>query len=144
MNTKVESRATSQDVDLPHPPTKARAAGYWISTVLVVLSFLSGGIVDLLRVPQALEGMTHLGYPPYFLSILGFWKVLGAIVILLPGFLLLKEWAYAGMIFDLTGASASHIAVGDGVAHIVTPVVLAVLVVASWALRPAGRKLKRP
>ena len=144
MSANVETRSTSQEYDPPHAPTKARAAGYWISTVLIALAFLSGGVVDLLRVPQALEGMTHLGYPPYFLSILGFWKVLGAIVILLPGFLLLKEWAYAGMIFDLTGASASHIAVGDGVGHIVTPVVLAVLVVASWALRPASRKLKRP
>jgi hypothetical protein len=123
--------------------TKARTVGYWICTVLVGLSFLSGGIVDVLRVPQALEGMTQLGYPPYFMTILGVWKILGAIVVFLPGFALIKEWAYAGMIFDLTGASASHIAVGDDVAHIVTPLVLTGLVVASWALRPVGRKLKQ-
>jgi len=122
---------------------KAQAVGYWICTVLIGLSFLSGGIVDLLRLPQALEGMTHLGYPAYFMTILGVWKLLGAVVILLPGFPLLKEWAYAGMIFDLTGASASHIAVGDDVRHILTPLVLAVLVVASWVLRPEGRKMKR-
>lgn len=121
---------------------KAQTVGYWICTVLVALSFLSGGAVDLLRVPQALEGMTHLGYPAYFMTILGAWKVLGGGVVLLPGFPLLKEWAYAGMIFDLTGASASHVASSDDVGHILTPLVLAVLVVASWALRPEGRKLK--
>jgi uncharacterized membrane protein YphA (DoxX/SURF4 family) len=122
---------------------KAQAVGYWICTVLIGLSFLSGGVVDLLRVPQALEGMTHLGYPAYFLTILGIWKILGGGAVLLPGFPLLKEWAYAGMIFDLTGAAASHVASGDDVRHILTPLVLAVLVVASWALRPEGRKLKR-
>jgi uncharacterized membrane protein YphA (DoxX/SURF4 family) len=121
----------------------ARAVAYWICTILVVFSFLSGGVVDLLRVPQALEGMTHLGYPAYFMVILGFWKVLGGLAILLPGLPLLKEWAYAGMIFDLTGASASHVASGDDVRHILVPLLLAALVVASWALRPAGRKLPR-
>jgi uncharacterized membrane protein YphA (DoxX/SURF4 family) len=121
---------------------KAKAVAYWICTVLIALSFLSGGAVDLLRLPQAVEGMTHLGYPVYFMIILGFWKVLGAIVVLLPRFPLVKEWAYAGMIFDLTGASASHVAVGDDARHIVTPLVLAALAVASWALRPEGRKLK--
>ncbi len=122
---------------------KIQAVSYWICTVLIALSFLSGGVVDLLRPPFALEGMTHLGYPAYFMIILGFWKVLGGGAILLPGFPLLQEWAYAGMIFDLTGASASHVASGDGMFHIFTPLVLAVLVVASWALRPEGRKLKR-
>jgi uncharacterized membrane protein YphA (DoxX/SURF4 family) len=122
---------------------RAQAVGYWICTILIGLSFLSGGAVDLLRVPEALEGMTHLGYPAYVMTILGIWKVLGAVVVLLPGFPLLKEWADAGMIFDLTGASASHVSLGDDVRHILTPLVLAVLVVASWALRPEGRKLKR-
>jgi uncharacterized membrane protein YphA (DoxX/SURF4 family) len=122
---------------------KAQAIGYWICTVLIGLAFLSGGVVDVMRAPQALEGMTHLGYPPYFMTVLGVWKILGAVVILLPGFALVKEWAYAGMIFDLTGATASHLAVGDDVRHIVTPLVLVALVVASWALRPEGRRLKR-
>jgi DoxX-like family len=67
--------------------------------------------------------MTHLGYPPYF--ILGVWKLLGGLVILLPALPLLKEWAYAGMIFDLTGATASHLAMGDDLRHIVTPLVIA-------------------
>jgi hypothetical protein len=122
---------------------KAQAVGYWVCTVLIGLSFLSGGVADLLRPPPVIEGMTHLGYPAYFVIILGVWKVLGGGVVLLPGLALIKEWAYAGMIFDLTGASASHLASGDDVRHIVTPLVLAVLVVASWALRPEGRRLKR-
>ncbi|HXO18647.1 MAG TPA: DoxX family protein [Thermoanaerobaculia bacterium] len=122
---------------------KARAVGYWICTALIAFAFLSGGVVDVMRPQQALEGMTHLGYPPYFMIILGVWKILGGVVILLPGFALPKEWAYAGMIFDLTGASASHFATGDDVRHIVVPLVLAVLVVASWALRPESRRLKR-
>jgi hypothetical protein len=121
---------------------KARVIGYWVCTGLIAFSFLSGGVVDLWRPSFAVEGMTHLGYPAYFMIILGFWKVLGGGVILPPGLPLIKEWAYAGMIFDLTGASASHFAVGDALFHIVTPLVLAALVVASWALRPEGHKLK--
>jgi len=121
---------------------KAQAVGYWICTVLIGLSFLSSGAAHLLRVPQVVEGITHLGYPAYFVTILGIWKVLGGGAVLFPGFALLKEWAYAGMIFDLTGAAASHAAVGGDVRHILTPLVLAVLVVGSWALRPEGRKLK--
>jgi DoxX-like protein len=121
---------------------KARAIAYWICTALVAFSFLSGGIVDVMRMPQALEGMTHLGYPPYFMVILGVWKILGGVVILLPGLAVVKEWAYAGMIFDLTGATASHLATGDDVGHVVVPLVLAALVVASWALRPESRRLR--
>src|ERR1700756_4059107 len=82
-------------------PMRAQVAGYWICTILIAFSFLSGGVVDLIRPSFALEGMAHLGYPAYFMLILGFWKVLGGGTILLPGFPLLKEWAYAGMIFDL-------------------------------------------
>ena len=120
---------------------KARTVGYWICTALVAFSFLSGGIVDVIKAPQALEGMTRLGYPPYFMVILGVWKVLGAIVILLPGFALVKEWAYAGMIFDLTGAAASHLSMGDGLGAAVIPLVLTALVAGSWALRPPSRRL---
>jgi uncharacterized membrane protein YphA (DoxX/SURF4 family) len=121
----------------------ARAVGYWGCTVLIGLAFLSGGAGELVRAPQVIEGMAHLGYPAYFVTILGIWKLLGALVVLLPGFPLVKEWAYAGMMFDLTGASASHAASGDDLRHIVVPLVLAVLVVASWALRPEARRLTR-
>jgi len=120
-----------------------RAVAYWICTILIAFVFLSGGVADVLRPPQVLEGMTHLGYPPYFMIILGIWKLLGGIVILLPALPRLKEWAYAGMIFDLTGATASHLAVGDDLRHIVTPLVIAAVVVASWALRRESRRLDR-
>jgi uncharacterized membrane protein YphA (DoxX/SURF4 family) len=119
-----------------------QTVGYWICTGLVAAAFLSGGVVDILRPPQALEGMTHLGYPPYFMIILGVWKVLGGIAILAPGLPRPKEWAYAGMIFDLTGASASHLATGDEVWHILTPLVIALVVFGSWALRPESRRLR--
>lgn len=120
---------------------KARTIGYWICTVLIAFSFLSGGVTQLMRAPQAVEGFMKLGYPVYFLIVLGVWKVLGGIVVLIPGFPLVKEWAYAGMIFDLTGASASHLATHAETWHVFAPLIVAALVVASWALRPEGRKL---
>lgn len=119
----------------------SRAIAYWISTVLIAFSFLSGGVVYLMREPHALAGLTELGYPGYIMTILGVWKLLGGAAIVLPRLPLVKEWAYAGMIFDLTGASASCIATGAAFRHILVPLVIAVLVVASWALRPESRKL---
>lgn len=115
------------------------AIGYWASTGLVALAFAAGGAADLLRAPDVVAGMTHLGYPGYFATILGTWKVLGAAAILAPRSPRLKEWAYAGIVFDLTGAAASHAAAGDDAGKIVTPLVLLALAVASWALRPASR-----
>jgi uncharacterized membrane protein YphA (DoxX/SURF4 family) len=121
---------------------KTRIIIYWITTGLTAFVFLSGGMVDIARPGFALEGMTKLGYPPYFMVILGVWKVLGGIAILLPGTPRLKEWAYAGMLFDLTGASASHAATGDVLGHIVTPIIILGIVAASWALRPQSRRLR--
>jgi uncharacterized membrane protein YphA (DoxX/SURF4 family) len=97
-------------------------------------------------VPGTVDGFVHiLGYPRYFVTILGFWKVLGAIAILVPRFPRLKEWAYAGIFFDLTGAAASSAAVGGSggiyAFHILAPLVLAVMAVASWALRPESRTI---
>jgi len=128
------------------PPTtgksmNARAMGYWICTVLIGLSFLSGGVVYLLRVPEVVAGVTQLGYPVYFVTILGVWKLLGGAAVLLPRWPLVKEWAYAGMIFDLTGAAASSAASGAALHHVIIPLVIAGLVVGSWALRPESRRL---
>ena len=120
---------------------KAQTIGYWAATGLVGFAFLSGGAMDLSRGPDMLAGMAHLGYPAYFLSILGTWKLLGALAILAPKFPRLKEWAYAGMVFDLTGAAASHAFSGDPAGKVITPLVLLGLVAASWALRPAGRTI---
>jgi DoxX-like family len=122
---------------------KTRTITYWTTTVLVAFFIGSGGAS---QVAQYL-GNTHgvvaaLGYPMYFFGILGFWKVLGAIAILVPRFPRLKEWAYAGIFFDLTGAAASCAAVGGyGVYafHVIAPLILAMLTMASWALRPESR-----
>lgn len=120
---------------------KIRPIAYWVTSALTAFVFLSGGAADVARPSFVMDGMTHLGYPGYFVLILGVWKVLGGVVILSPGLPTLKEWAYAGMIFDLTGAAASHAAVGDPAAKVITPLVIAGIVLASWALRPASRRL---
>jgi len=100
-----------------------------------------GGVLNLTQTEQVVSTMNHLGYPTYFASLLGAWKLLGAIVIVAPGFPRLKEWAYAGFFFNLTAAAVSHAAVGDSAADIVAPLVYLALVLASWALRPASRTL---
>ncbi|MEZ0311566.1 MAG: DoxX family protein [Myxococcota bacterium] len=115
--------------------------GYWVTTALVVFVFLAGGVFDLIRPPQLVETMQHLGYATYVAVILGAWKVAGAVVIVAPRLPLLKEWAYAGMVFDLTGAALSHRAVGDPASAVATPIIILSLVAASWFLRPASRRL---
>lgn len=117
-----------------------KTIAYWAATAIAAFVFLSGGAADLLRPAPVVEGMTHLGYPPYFMLVLGAWKVLGGAAVLAPRFPRVKEWAYAGMFFDLSGASASHAAVGDPLVKVVTPVLILLVVIASWALRPAGRR----
>jgi hypothetical protein len=120
---------------------RGKSIAYWTTTILVAFS-MSGGVAQLARVPGVVDGFVRvLHYPPYFVSILGFWKVAGAIAILVPRFPRLKEWAYAGIFFDLTGASASSAAAGGGAFHILAPLVGAVLAVASWALRPESRTI---
>ncbi len=119
----------------------ARSAGYWTSTALIAFAFLSGGAAYLLRVDEPVRGLAALGYPAYFVTILGAWKVLGGLAILAPRFPRLKEWAYAGIALDLSGAAASHAAVGDAAWHVIVPLVLLGIAAASWALRPANRML---
>lgn len=122
---------------------KVKAIGYWVCTLAIALVMLTGGVMQVMRSPTAIEGITHLGYPVHFAVLLGVWKILGAIVILLPGLALAKEWAYAGIFIDLTGASVAHAAAGDGVGNIIAPLLFAAAVAASWALRPATRTLAR-
>jgi uncharacterized membrane protein YphA (DoxX/SURF4 family) len=113
---------------------------YWTTTVIVALALLSGGPFELIRPPALMAGMARLGYPPYFVTILGAWKILGGIVLLAPRLPRLKEWAYAGAFFDFTGAAISHAVVGE-TAHIFPPVALAILLLLSWAFRPPSRML---
>lgn len=118
---------------------KTEKIGYWAATGLVALAFAFGGALDLARTPEVEAGITRLGYPAYLATLLGIWKVLGAVAIVVPRFPRLKEWAYAGMVFDLTGAAVSHAAVGDPMTNVVVPLVLLMLVAASWALRTEAR-----
>ena len=120
---------------------RSNTIAYWATTGLTATAFAMGGLVDLARGADVAAGMQHLGYPLYFASILGVWKVLGALAIVAPRLPRLKEWAYAGMFFDLTGAAVSHASSGDPIAKIATPLVILGLVAASWALRPQSRKL---
>jgi hypothetical protein len=116
---------------------------YWGATCLVCVAFSMGGAVDALRLPPAVRVMTHLGYPEYVMTILGVWKLLAVPVLLVRGFGLVKEWAYAGLVIDVTGAIASHAFVGDGPGDIAPPAFVLALLVTSWALRPLERRVQR-
>ena len=124
---------------------KAKSIVFWMTTVLVALPIVSGGVSQMWMYRVNPHGVVpELGYPTYFFAILGFWKVLGTIAILAPRFPRLKEWAYAGIFFDLTGAAASCAAVGGyGVYafHVVAPLIMTGFLVMSWALRPESRKI---
>ena len=86
---------------------KLKSISYWVITAIVVVCIGSGDAAGPARVPGNVEGLVRLGYPAYFVMIIGFWKVLGAVAILTPGFPRLKEWAYAGIFFNMTGAAAT-------------------------------------
>jgi hypothetical protein len=121
---------------------------YWIATALIALETLAGGAADiahgrtiLVAGTPVVDVVTSLGYPVYILTILGIWKLLGGATLLAPRLPRVKEWAYAGIIFELTGAAASLIVRGYGVGDVATPLVLAALAITSWALRPPSRML---
>ncbi len=120
---------------------KGKVIGFWILTVLVVVSQGASGAMDLVGAEPLVAAVTALGYPAYVLNILGVWKLLGAIVIAIPGKALWKEWAYAGFFFDFTGAAASHVMHGDGVDLVLPPLVLLAVLAGSYLLRPADRRL---
>jgi hypothetical protein len=118
-----------------------KLVSYWITTGLAAAAFLVPGTANLVHAPHIVQDMAHLGYPGYFPTILGTWKVLGALAIVIPGYPRLKEWAYAGMLFDVTGAALSRLLMGDGATTIIIPLLIAAVVIASWTLRPPGRML---
>ena len=118
-----------------------RSAGYWLATVLVAAELGLGGIWDIARIPYVRDLVTHLGYPSYFLVLLGTWKVLGALALLVPRRPLLKEWAYAGAFFTYTGAIASHLTTGYALGELWILTALTALTVLSWALRPPSRRI---
>ena len=122
--------------------TKKNKIIYWIATTLLAIGMLQSGIFAVLRTKEWVDLVTALGYPVYFLTILGIWKILGVIAILIPRFKLLKEWAYAGFFFAMTGALISHLACGDfAVKGILGPAFQTVFIILSWYFRPADRKI---
>jgi hypothetical protein len=121
--------------------TSKQRIAYWIFTGLLALGMFSGGVAQLMRAKWNVEGIVHLGYPTYFLSIIGTWKVLGVVALLVPGYGLVKEWAYAGFFFLMTGAVVSHLVSGDRITQVIAQSIFVVLIVLSWRLRPADRKL---
>jgi hypothetical protein len=127
---------------------KPKVIGYWVTTATIEFELLVGGIADLVhgRVmlvagPPVVDVLAHLGYPVYLLTILGIWKLLAGIALVVPRFPRLKEWVYAGVFFHMTGAAASWIAIGDRTGEFITPLIFAVFAMASWALRPPARIL---
>jgi len=114
---------------------------YWIATLWLALGMLSTGIVQLIKMDKEVDMMKHLGYPIYFLSIIGVWKILGVAAILIPKFPVVKEWAYAGFFFLMSGAIISHLAMGDAAKELFGPTLLLILTVTSWYFRPAQKKI---
>ena len=117
---------------------------YWIATIWLALGMLSTGIVQLFKAKGGQGGVdmiTHLGYPVYLLTLLAVWKIFGVVAILIPKFPLLKEWAYAGFFFIMSGAIFSHIAAGDPMSESLPSLLLLILTAVSWYFRPLDRKI---
>src|SRR5215203_323060 len=125
--------------------TKRNKIIYWIATIWLSLGMLSTGTVQLLKMkgdsPGSIDSMAHLGYPAYFVTLLGIAKILGVIALLIPKYPLLKEWAYAGFFFMMSGAAFTHIAADNSMSEIFPSLLLLILIVVSWYFRPADRKL---
>jgi hypothetical protein len=122
--------------------TKRSKIIYWATTGFLAFGMLAQGLAQISHTDGYVEMIiVHLGYPLYFLNIIGFWKILGVIAILIPGFKLLKEWAYAGFFFVMSGAAFSHIAAGDSVITVAPALILLILIAVSWYFRHAGRKI---
>ncbi len=115
---------------------------YWAATGLLAVGMLGSGLAQIFHTKAMIDLVVPLGYPVYFLSIIGMWKVLGVIALLLPRFKLIKEWAYAGFFFAMTGALVSHLAIGDyGLKALMGPFMQTIFVILSWYFRPADRRI---
>lgn len=114
---------------------------YWVATIWLSLGMVSTGIVQLIQTDEEVQKMNDLGYPSYFMTMIGVWKILGVIAVLIPKFPIIKEWAYAGFFFLMSGAIFTHLAVGDEAIEYFGPALLLVLTAVSWYFRPANLKL---
>lgn len=123
---------------------KANKIIYWVSTIWLSLGMVATGAFQVVKAKSGQGGadmIAHLGYPIYLLTLLGVWKILGVIAVLIPKFPLLKEWAYAGFFFVVSGAIFSHLSVNDSVSSLFPALLLLILIVISWYFRPADRKV---
>ncbi|WP_216896550.1 DoxX family protein [Nocardia alni] len=128
-----ESRTTS----------RVRPILYWVATVCIAAELAVGGVWDVARIPYVRDLVTHLGYPTYFLVLLGVWKIFGVVALLVPGWPAVKEWAYAGAFFVYTGAIASHLTAHYALGEVGVLAAMTALTVLSWALRPPSRRAAR-
>jgi hypothetical protein len=120
---------------------RIRPIAYWFATFVIVFELIAGAAWNLLTIDWVEAQFAHLGYPDYFAYILGVWHLGAAVTIAVPEFRLLKEWAYAGIFFMWSGAVVSHLSLGDDLVSWGPPLVFLAFGVASWALRPADRRL---
>jgi hypothetical protein len=125
---------------LKNGATRAKTIAYWVTTGVLVFC-MTGGIFEVLGLKTTTDGIMRLGYPSYIIPALGLGKILAILAILWPGWPRLKEWAYAGIFFNMMGAFVSHVALRDAAWSVVVTLTIAGITLASWALRPQGRKL---
>jgi uncharacterized membrane protein YphA (DoxX/SURF4 family) len=123
-------------------PTRRRLLAYWIFTTIVVAESLAGGVTDLMRLDPFFPLLTKLGYPAYLATILGIAKILGGLTVAAPRLPRLKEWAYAGILINMLGATASYLATRGSLSDYIPPLSFAAFALISWALRPPGRRLQ--
>lgn len=128
----------------PARDTRRHKIVYWLVSAPVLAETAAGIQWDFARNPTVVTAIETIQFPDYFVDILGIAKCLALAALLVPGFARLKEWAYAGLVFVYLGAAASHLAVGDTLGAILTPLVLGVLAMLSWVLRPPSRRDPRP
>ncbi|HEY4337631.1 MAG TPA: DoxX family protein [Puia sp.] len=121
--------------------TKTKTILYWFFTLWASLGLTATAIVQIFKVQGKADFITHLGYPDYFLTLVGIWKILAVVALLIPGFARVKEWAYAGLFFLMSGAIISHLAAGDAFKDSFPSILLSFIIFVSWYFRPADRKL---
>ncbi len=121
--------------------TKRNKIIYWVATIWLCMGMVSSGVVQTIQMEEEVQKMKQLGYPQYFLTIIGVWKLFGVVAVIIPKYPIIKEWAYAGCFFLMAGAIFSHVAINDGAVEYFGPSLLLVLTVVSWIFRPGDRKL---
>lgn len=123
---------------------KLKLIAYWFFTVPVAANYAMAGVMYLQKGPQVVEGAQKGGYPLFFFSLLGVWKLIAAVVLVIPRTPLFKEWAYAGILINLTGAAFSNYMVNFGIEHVIFPLAFLVVAALSWHFRPASRRFSGP